>query len=134
MSMANSLEVRCPFLDHALLEFATSIPSNLKLRRLTIKYILKESLQNLVPAEVIKRKKHGFGVPIGRWFRGDLNDYLREVLFSRQAMQRGYFRKEVLERLLYEHQSGQHDHGHKLWTLLTFEIWHRLFIDQDMTP
>ena len=134
MSMANSLEIRCPFLDHELLEFATRIPSNLKLRRLTTKYILKESLQNLVPAEVIKRKKHGFGVPIGRWFRGDLNDYLREVLFSRQAMRRGYFRKEVLERLLYEHQSGQHDHGHKLWTLLTFEIWHRLFIDQDVTP
>jgi asparagine synthase (glutamine-hydrolysing) len=127
--MANSLEARCPFLDQELVEFAARIPSDLKLRGLTKKYILKEALKGLVPKEIILRKKHGFGVPVGRWFRNELKDYVRDILLSPQALRRGYFNEEILQQLIDEHQSGRRDHGHRLWTLLTFEIWHRVFID-----
>lgn len=134
MSMANSLEARCPFLDQELLEFAACIPTALKLRRLATKYILKKALKEQVPQEIIRRKKHGFGVPVGRWFRTDLKSYVREVLLGAEALRRRYFNESAIRRLIDEHQSGTRDHGHKLWALLTFEIWHRIFIDQNMTP
>jgi asparagine synthase (glutamine-hydrolysing) len=134
MSMANSLEARCPLLDQELLEFAARIPSNLKLKGLTTKYILKKSLEGIVPKEIIRRKKHGFGVPIGHWFRASLKEYVREILLSPQALRRGYFREETVRQLIDEHQRGRRDYGHQLWTLLTFEIWHRVFIDQEINP
>jgi len=129
MTMANSLEARCPFLDHRLLEFACAIPSELKLKGMTTKYILKRALQDIVPRQIIRRKKHGFGVPVGRWFRTSLKRYLHETLLSPQALRRGYFHEAALRRLIDEHQSGKRDHGHRLWSLLTFEIWQRIFID-----
>jgi asparagine synthase (glutamine-hydrolysing) len=129
MSMAHSLEARCPFLDQNLIEFAAHIPSHLKIRGLTTKYILKQALRDLVPAGVIARRKHGFGVPIGRWFRTDLKDYVRDVLLDPQALRRGYYNAATLVRLVDEHQSGKRDYSHHLWALLTFEVWHRLFID-----
>ncbi|OGP66150.1 MAG: asparagine synthase (glutamine-hydrolyzing) [Deltaproteobacteria bacterium RBG_13_53_10] len=131
MTMANSLEARCPFLDQELVEFAARIPTDLKLRGLTKKYILKEALKGIVPREIIHRKKHGFGVPVGRWFQNELKDYLREILLSSQALRRGYFKEETLRRLIDEHQSGRREHGHRLWALLTFEMWHRVFIDRN---
>jgi asparagine synthase (glutamine-hydrolysing) len=131
MTMANSLEARCPFLDHELLEFACTIPAELKLKGMTTKYILKRALQGIVPQEIIDRKKHGFGVPVGRWFRTSLKSYLRDTLLSREALRRGYFNEPTLRRLIAEHESGKRDHGHRLWSLLTFEIWHRIFIEQD---
>jgi asparagine synthase (glutamine-hydrolysing) len=131
MTMANSLEARCPFLDQEFLEFAARIPSNLKLKGLTTKYILKKPLEGLVPREIIHRRKHGFGVPLGRWFRTDLKDYVREVLLSPRALRRGYFREGVLRRLVDEHQNSKRDHGHRLWSLLTLEMWHRVFIDRE---
>lgn len=130
MTMANSLEARCPFLDHELLEFAAGIPTYFKLRGFTTKYILKKAAAGLVPREIVYRKKHGFGVPVGRWFRTRLKDYVRDILLSPQTLHRGYFEKSALERLLEEHQTGKRDHGHRLWALLTFEIWHRVFVDQ----
>ncbi len=130
MSMANSLEARCPFLDQELLEFAASLPTDLKLSGLTKKYILKKALKSLVPHEITYRKKHGFSVPIGLWFRTSLKDYVKEVLLSPQTRGRGYFREEAVRQLIDEHQSGKRDFGHQLWTLLTFEIWHRVFIDR----
>ena len=131
MTMANSLEARCPFLDHELLEFACSIPSELKLRGMTTKYILKAALADILPKEIIHRKKHGFGVPVGRWFRTSLKSYLHETLLSRAALARGYFHEPTLRRLMAEHESGKRDHGHRLWALLTLEIWHRMFIDEE---
>lgn len=131
MTMANSLEARCPFLDQQLLEFSCTIPSELKLKGLTTKYILKRALQDIVPREIINRKKHGFGVPVGRWFRTSLNRYLHETLLSREALARGYFHEGTLRRLIAEHESGKRDHGHRLWSLLTFEIWHRIFIERE---
>jgi asparagine synthase (glutamine-hydrolysing) len=134
MTMANSLEARCPFLDQHLAEFAAGIPSKLKLKGMTTKYILKRALQGIVPDEIIHRKKHGFGVPVGRWFRTNLKRYLHETLLSPEALQRGYFHESPLRRLINEHQSGKRDHGHRLWALLTLEIWHRIFIDQEISP
>ena len=134
MTMANSLEARCPFLDQELLQFAAGIPSKLKLKGTTAKYILKQALTGILPNEIIRRKKHGFGVPVGRWFRNSLKRYLHETLLNPEALQRGYFDESSLRRLIEEHQSGKRDHGHRLWALLTLEIWHRLFIDQQESP
>jgi len=131
MTMANSLEARCPFLDHELLEFSCAIPAKLKLKGITTKYILKRALQGIVPQQIIDRKKHGFGVPVGRWFRTGLNGYLHDTLLSREALRRGYFNETVLRRLIAEHETGKRDHGHRLWSLLTLEIWHRMFIDRE---
>jgi asparagine synthase (glutamine-hydrolysing) len=128
-SMAASLEARAPFLDHRLVEFAARIPSNLKLNGKTTKHILKEAAAGLLPDDIIHRPKHGFGVPVGRWFREDLRDYAREVLLDPAALRRGYFREAALKTLLEEHTSGSRNHGQRIWTLLTFEWWHRLFID-----
>jgi asparagine synthase (glutamine-hydrolysing) len=134
MSMANSLEARCPFLDQRLVEFAWTIPSQLKLKGMTTKYVLKRALEGLLPDEIIWRKKHGFGVPVGKWFRTSLKDFLRDTLLSPEALQRGYFREPILRSLIDEHIGGKRDHGHRLWALLTFEIWHRLFIDREVSP
>ena len=88
-------------------------------------------MQDILPQEIIRRKKHGFGVPVGRWFRTSLKSYLHDTLLSREALERGYFNEATLRRLIAEHESGKRDHGHRLWALLTFEIWHRMFIDQE---
>ncbi|HWH77544.1 MAG TPA: asparagine synthase C-terminal domain-containing protein, partial [Candidatus Binatus sp.] len=134
MTMANSLEARCPFLDHELLEYASRIPSSLKLKGMTTKYVLKRAFENILPREIIWRKKHGFGVPIGRWFRAGLKDFLHDNLLSPTALRRGYFDERVLRQLVGEHVSGKRDHSHRLWALLTLEIWHQLFIDCEVTP
>jgi len=133
MTMANSLEARCPFLDHWLLEYASRIPSSLKLRGMTTKYVLKRALEGILPREIIWRKKHGFGVPIGRWFRAGLKDFLCDNLLSPTALRRGYFDEQAVRRLVGEHLSGKRDHGHRLWALLTLEIWHRVFIDCEVS-
>jgi asparagine synthase (glutamine-hydrolysing) len=127
-SMAASLEARAPFLDHELLELVARIPVNLKLRGSTTKYLLKEAARGLLPDDIIDRQKHGFGVPVGRWFREDLRDYAREILLDSRA-DRGYFRPDAVRTLLDEHASGQRNHGQRIWLLLTLEWWHRLFID-----
>ncbi|MGQ9671487.1 MAG: asparagine synthase-related protein, partial [Desulfosoma sp.] len=106
----------------------------LKLKGLKKKYILKEALKEIIPPEILQRKKHGFGVPVGRWFRSELKDYVREMLLSPQTLHRGYFNEKSLRRLIEEHQSGKCDHGHQLWALMTFEMWHRVFIDRDINP
>jgi asparagine synthase (glutamine-hydrolysing) len=134
MSMANSLETRCPFLDHELFAWVNQIPTHLKLKGLKTKYILKEALKGFVPEEIIYRKKHGFGVPVGHWFRTTLKNYMEDILLSTETLRRGYFRKDQITRLVQEHTTGKRDHGHRLWTLLTFEMWHRVFMDKSVSP
>ena len=128
-SMAASLEVRAPFLDHELLALAARIPANLKLNGRQTKAILKQAARGVLPDDIIDRKKHGFGVPVGRWFRDDLESYASEILLDPSALARGYFRPEVVRQILSEHASGARNHGQRIWTLLTFEWWHRLYID-----
>ena len=127
-SMANSLEVRCPFLDHKFMEFAATIPLEYKLNGKIKKYILKKAFDGLIPGDILKRKKTGFGVPLCRWFRHDLKDYISDILLSRQSIERGYFRPDAVRTLLSEHISGKIDHSPRLWTLLMLELWHREFV------
>jgi asparagine synthase (glutamine-hydrolysing) len=128
-TMAVSLEARSPFLDHHVIEFAASLPEGLKLRGLTTKYLLKRVLTRLLPAENLKRRKMGFGVPIGHWFRGEMQGFLRETLLSEKALKRGYFKPEAVTRLVEQHTSGTRDYAHQLWTLLMLELWFQRFID-----
>jgi asparagine synthase (glutamine-hydrolysing) len=128
-SMANSLEARSPFLDHHVIEFAASLPESLKLRGRTTKYLLKKVLRKLLPAENLERRKQGFGVPIGHWFRGAMQPFLRETLLSEKHLRRNLFRPEAVRRLVEEHTTGARDHSHRLWTLLMLELWFNRFID-----
>ncbi|MEW6354946.1 MAG: asparagine synthase (glutamine-hydrolyzing) [Planctomycetota bacterium] len=128
-SMAHSLESRSPFLDHKLIEFVATIPTDLKLRRLKTKHILKRAFDDLLPGPIRNRPKMGFGVPIAEWFRTDLADYVRDVLLDRKATSRGYFKKSSVEQLVNQHIGRQADHGYRLWALLMLELWHREFID-----
>jgi asparagine synthase (glutamine-hydrolysing) len=128
-SMAVSLEARSPFLDHHVIEFAASLPEHLKLRGRTTKYLLKKVLGKLLPRENLKRGKMGFGVPIGHWFRGSLQPYLREALLSEKSLGRGLFRPDAVRRLVDEHAAGRGDYAHQLWTLLMLELWFQRFID-----
>ncbi|MFH0772375.1 MAG: asparagine synthase (glutamine-hydrolyzing) [Candidatus Omnitrophota bacterium] len=128
-SMANSLEARSPFLDHKLMEFAAKLPSSYKIKGLTKKYILKKALNNLVPEANIKRRKMGFGVPVGKWFRGELREFLREALLSGSFEKRGYLKMAMVKDMVERHTSGGKDYSFQLWSLLMLELWHRRFID-----
>ncbi len=127
-SMAASLEVRAPFLDHQLAEYAAGIPFNLKLRGARTKHILKEAARGLLPDEIIDRPKHGFGIPLGAWLRRDMRP-VRELLLSWRARERGLLDMGAVERLIAQHESGQRDNNRQLWALLTLEEWHRQFVD-----
>ncbi|HKO63283.1 MAG TPA: asparagine synthase (glutamine-hydrolyzing) [Pyrinomonadaceae bacterium] len=128
-SMAVSLEARSPFLDHPLMEFAASLPENFKLRRRTTKYLLKKIFKDFLPVEILKRRKMGFAVPVGRWFKRELQPFLRETLLSEKALKRGLFRPEGVRQLVDLHTSGKADHSHRLWVLLMLELWFQQFID-----
>jgi asparagine synthase (glutamine-hydrolysing) len=129
-TMANSLEARVPFLDHKFMEFVARIPSQLKLKGSMTKFILKKAFSGFLPGAILKRKKMGFGVPISRWFTKDLKAYLFETLMDQRALNRGFFRKEGVQRLLDEHIALKYDHSARLWALLTLELWFRIFIDR----
>jgi asparagine synthase (glutamine-hydrolysing) len=128
-TMAVSLEARSPFLDHKVIEFAASLPEKYKLRGLTTKYLLKQILKKLLPQENLDRRKMGFGVPIGHWFRGQLQPFLRETILSEKALKRGLFKPEAVKQMVELHTRGERDHSHQLWTLLMLELWFQRFID-----
>ena len=130
MCMAHSLEARSPFLDHPLMELAATLPAEFKLHGQTLKYILKRALEPILPREILHRPKQGFGVPLERWFKEDLQPYLRDLLLSSTARGRGLFRTEQIERLLDEHTHGRHNHYHRLWSLLCLEVWCRTYLDR----
>jgi asparagine synthase (glutamine-hydrolysing) len=122
-SMAASLEVRAPFLDHTLVEFVTSLPIGLKLRGLTTKYILKRAMQGYLPAKVTHRAKKGFGMPVARWVNKELRPLVRDTFAPERMRRRGLFNAEYVQRLLAEHSAGRADHRKLIWTLLMFEMW-----------
>jgi asparagine synthase (glutamine-hydrolysing) len=124
-SMANSLEARSPFLDHRLVEFCAGLPSSLKLRGRTSKWLLRSLMRDRLPPEILTRSKMGFGVPVGEWLRGDLRPLLEDTLFSPRALQRGYFRPEAVRGLVDEHLSGRADRTSLIWALLMLELWQR---------
>jgi asparagine synthase (glutamine-hydrolysing) len=131
-SMAHSLETRCPLLDQEFLEFAATIPANLKLKDGVGKHILKQAAAPYLPAEVIHRKKMGFGVPIDHWFRNELRGLVRDTLLSSRALERGYFRKAYVEEILRRHDNPGESWHYLIWNLLMLEMWHLMFIDRTL--
>lgn len=128
-SMANSLEARSPFLDHHVIEFAASLPEDLKQTGTETKSLLKKVASRLVPNDVIYRPKMGFGVPIKHWLGNELQSYSRDILLSAKAQGRGLFNHQVIERLLDEQRRDAKDNSWKLWTLLMLELWFERFVD-----
>lgn len=129
-TMATGLEARCPFLDHDVLEFAARLPAGYKLRGRRSKDVLIQACGDLIPSENRDRPKMGFGIPVGDWFRGPLRGILRDSLLSDKAIQRGYFDRRAVSRLLDHHFEQRADHTHRLWSLLFLELWHQEFIDK----
>jgi len=129
-TMANSLEGRSPFLDHKMLEFSAAMPSNMKIKGMKLKYILKKALRSKIPDNILDRRKMGFGIPVDKWFRVDLKDYVYEILMSDNSLGRGYFKKESVKKLLDEHVAGKANNGARIWSLLFLELWHKEFIDK----
>ncbi len=123
MSMANSLEARAPFLDRDLMEYVAGLPDDQKLSGRTTKAILREAFADLVPAQVQQGAKKGFGVPLDAWFRGELRERLCDTVLAPSAKLRAYVDQAYVQQLVTEHQERKANHGHRLWTLLTFERW-----------
>jgi asparagine synthase (glutamine-hydrolysing) len=130
MSMATSVESRVPFLDHRLIEFTATLPGHLKLKGRQGKQILRRAFKDLLPESILKRKKMGFPVPIEIWLRKDFNSYAASILLDEETQRRGYFLPSCVERILREHREGVADHSSRIWTLVNFELWNRIFIDQ----
>jgi asparagine synthase (glutamine-hydrolysing) len=128
-TMAHSLEVRSPFLDHVFMEEVASMPAQAKLPGREPKHLLKEAIRPWVPDSVIDRPKMGFAVPLADWLRGDLRSLPGEVLLDPAATSRGWFRPEAVTRLIDDHVSGATDNAYKLWALLQLELWLRQYID-----
>jgi asparagine synthase (glutamine-hydrolysing) len=128
-SMAVSLEVRAPFLDPRVAEYAASLPVEYKLKGRTTKYILKKAVADLLPPFVTKRGKKGFGVPVAEWLKGRLRPLARDLLSPERIRRAGLFDAAYVERLQDEHERGRANHRKLLWTLLMFELWHESFIE-----
>ena len=128
-SMANSLEVRCPFLDHEFVEFAAMIPSRLKRNAMGGKIILKRAVKGLLPKEILDKQKTGFSLPISKWFRSDLAPMLKETLLDETSARRGLFEQSLLEKMVKEHTEDRRDWSNRLWAFLFLELWFRKFID-----
>ncbi len=122
-SMASSLEVRAPFLDHELVEFVMNLPSTLKLKGLTSKYILKKAMKNWLPDKVINRPKKGFGVPIAKWVKGPLRELFEDLFSPDRIKKEGFLNPEFVTALLQDHLENKKDNRKKLWTLLVWELW-----------
>jgi asparagine synthase (glutamine-hydrolysing) len=130
MSMAASLETRAPLLDHVVMEQANRVPARLKLNGHEGKYLLKKLAARLgVPADVIYRPKRGFAIPLVHWFRNELNEQLVDLLTDPRTLQRGYFKRSGVERVLDDHMRRGRDRSRELWVLLIFELWHRNFLE-----
>ena len=128
-SMAVSLEVRAPFLDPRVAEFAASLPCNYKLRGMKTKYILKKAVRDLLPAFVTRRGKKGFGVPVAEWLKVKLRPLARDLLSPERVRRAGVFNPNYVARLQDEHERGVANHRKLLWTLLMFELWHESFVE-----
>jgi asparagine synthase (glutamine-hydrolysing) len=128
MSMANSLEVRVPLLDNVLLGFLSTIPIRQRFPGLRLKGLLKDAMADTLPAEILNQHKHGFSVPLERWFRGDLVGYAEDVLLDLSVRQSGFWTPNAIQILLNEHRAGTYNHALAIWTLLVFQLWHTRFL------
>jgi asparagine synthase (glutamine-hydrolysing) len=124
-SMQVGLEVRAPFLARAVVEFAFTLPDSFRMSGITGKRLLRDAVRDLLPREILKRPKKGFGIPVAAWLRGPLRALLRDVLSPDALAQAGLFRPAAVQRLLAEHERGRADYRKPLWTLFVFELWRR---------
>lgn len=130
MSMAHSLETRVPLLDNEVLSVAASLPAHFMIAGGERKRVFKRALSKMLPASVLARRKQGFGVPVGQWFRGPLAETFGDILLAPATAQRGYFKERFVSIILTEHLSGRRDHTLRLWLLLVFEMWNRRYLDR----
>ena len=129
MSMAASIESRVPFLDHVLVEFATRIPREVQIHGLAGKRILKKAVEDLLPHEILYRQKLGFPTPWSGWLAGSRLETIREMLLEPRSLQRGYFRRDAIEKLFAEHRAKHRDNYDRIWRLLNLELWHRVCLE-----
>jgi asparagine synthase (glutamine-hydrolysing) len=130
-TMAHALEARSPLLDHEFMEFAATIPAELKVNGREKKWIFREALRDWLPDEILDRPKQGFSVPVGDWIRNDLREHVREVLLDPVTLRRGYFRPEAVQDILGRQADGSDAESKRVWALFMLELWHREFVDKD---
>jgi asparagine synthase (glutamine-hydrolysing) len=133
MAEMAGIQTRFPFLARPVAEFSGHIPPRLKVKGFEKRYLFKRAFRRLLPEEVLRKKKHGFGIPVASWLKSDpkLRDFSRDILFSSRALGRGYFRRGFLEKLIRMHDSDETSYyGDNLWSFLILEMWHRQFVDQ----
>ncbi|HSK70299.1 MAG TPA: asparagine synthase C-terminal domain-containing protein, partial [Pyrinomonadaceae bacterium] len=128
MSMAASIESRVPFLDHKLAEFTARMPVKMKIRGRTTKWILREAMKGILPEEILTRRKMGFPVPVGSWFRNEFRHLIEEYVLSERALSRGIFKADFVREIVQNHNAGE-NHDERIWFLVNFEMWQRQFID-----
>jgi asparagine synthase (glutamine-hydrolysing) len=132
MSELAGVLTRFPFLDRRVAELSGRIPPRLKVKGFDKRYLFKRAFRNLLPVEVLQKKKHGFGIPVAVWLKSDrrLREFSRDVLFSSRATQRGYFRREFLDDLIQKHEADDSTYyGDTLWSFFVLELWHQQFVD-----
>ena len=129
MSMAASIESRVPFLDHPLMEFAATLPDSMKLRGVTTKYVLRRAMKGFLPDPILSRSKMGFPVPVGAWLRGEFRPLVDEYILGARAMDRGQYEPSYVREIVAQHARGEGGHAERLWSLMNFEIWQRIFLD-----
>jgi asparagine synthase (glutamine-hydrolysing) len=129
MTMAASIECRAPFMDAELVALTSRMPSGLKIRGFSMKYLMKKVFQPWLPPSILQRKKRGFGAPVGSWFRKDLDFLVHETLSVRQILKRGIFDPQVVQEIISAHRSQRSDHTDHLLALISLELWSRIFLD-----
>jgi asparagine synthase (glutamine-hydrolysing) len=126
-SMANSLEVRVPFLDHTFVDFITHLPPEFKLRGLKTKYLMKKTAGPLLPKNIIHRPKKGFGIPVAKWIKGELRELFEDTFNSESIRREGLFNPVFISQMLYDHINGRVDYRKPLWTLFMFQKWQSMW-------
>ncbi len=129
MTMAHSLESRAPLIDYKVVEFAASLPANMKLKGNNLKYLLRQVSARYLPEQITKLKKQGFRFPLGIWFRTDLKQFLLNLFDQSRFVELGLFEKKYIDQILSEHMSGKVDHNYRIWVLLNLEYWYRMYFE-----
>ena len=132
-TMAFSIEERVPFLDHTISEISSRIPPELKLKNFNEKYILKRAVKGIVPKQTLKRKKANFFVPIDKWFRGEIVEIAKQVLSKEEITKQGIFDHGYISRAWNDYKNSRLYYARQLWSLLCFQLWHKMFIEENMT-
>jgi asparagine synthase (glutamine-hydrolysing) len=129
MTMAHSLELRSPLVDHELVEYLAAFPSQMKINGRQLKYVLRRLSEQYLPPAIVQREKHGFMFPVAYWFREEWNSPLRTILLESFFVREGLFQAAQIEQLVTEHRHNQADHHNRLWLLLNLALWHRIYIE-----